>query len=521
MRTFFARHAFCLKQSHLAWIAQRFQLILLSASLILSACQPQVTAPLAPLTTPLEQPSGGNPPAATAGPPPPTPYPTRPAYTPAELVDYIAQTGDTLPALASHFNTTVPEIMQANPIIPANATTLPPGMPMRITIYFAPFWGTPYQSLPDSTFINGPAQVGFNAQDFVAQSAGWLKEYTAYAAGENRSGAQIVELVAQNFSLSPRLLLGLLEYQSGALTQPALATENLEYPLGFVDRRHTGLYLQLVWAADILNNGYYRWRTGHLTTLELLNGRLERPDPWQNAASVALQFYFSKIMTTDAYATAISSTGFFQTYSSLFGDPCQQLQPHIPGSLSQPELALPFQPRRTWAFTGGPHAAWGTGEPLAALDFAPPAVVGGCTPSQEWGTAVAPGVVVRSEPGAVVLDLDQDGDERTGWVIFYFHMADEERVQVGRILQTGDPIGHPSCIGGRATGSHLHIARKYNGEWIPAEGLLAFNLEGWVAANGSAPYLGNLTRYSRTLTACVCSDSNSQLESDTSRPPQP
>ena len=34
----------------------------------------------------------------------PTPMPTRPPYVPGTLVDYTAQTGDTLPALASHFN---------------------------------------------------------------------------------------------------------------------------------------------------------------------------------------------------------------------------------------------------------------------------------------------------------------------------------------------------------------------------------------------------------------------------------
>jgi hypothetical protein len=42
----------------------------------------------------------------------------RPQYTPGELVDYAAQTGDTLPALAAHFNTTIAEIRTANPQCP-------------------------------------------------------------------------------------------------------------------------------------------------------------------------------------------------------------------------------------------------------------------------------------------------------------------------------------------------------------------------------------------------------------------
>jgi hypothetical protein len=450
-----------------------------------------------------------------------TPYPTRPAYNPGELVDYIAQTGDTLPALASHFNTTVDEILKANPIVPADATTMPPGMPMRIPIYFAPFWGTPYQALPDSLFINGPAQVGFDVEAFVDGYPGWLRDYATYASGDKRNGAQLVELVAQNFSISPRLLLALLEYQSAALTGPTLLPELQNYPLGYSDRRHRGLYLQLVWAADTLNNGYYSWRTGRLKSFELANGRIERPDPWQNAASVSLQYYFSRILTAEVYANAVSPEGFAQVYRSLFGDPWQNAQPHITGNLSQPPLTLPFQPGRTWAFTGGPHSAWGTGEPFAALDFAPPVAVGGCIPTDEWGTAVAPGLVVRSETGTVVLDLDQDGDERTGWVIFYYHIGDEGRAQAGSVLNTGDPVGHPSCVGGRATGTHIHIVRKYNGEWIPADGPLAFNLEGWVAKNGAAPYLGTLTRFSRTVIACVCSDEKSQIATEATPTPQP
>jgi LasA protease len=57
----------------------------------------------------------------------------------------------------------------------------------------------------------------------------------------------------------------------------------------------------------------------------------------------------------------------------------------------------------------------------------------------------------------------------------------------------------------------VHIARKYNGEWILADGPLAFNLEGWIASAGSAPYEGALTRNGKVIIACTCSDKNSQL----------
>jgi LasA protease len=489
-------------------LASKWLIMLVLASLVLAACQPAQTASpeLSVITvSPL-----------TPAPLPITPYPTRPLYAPGELVDYVAQTGDSLPVLAVHFNTTVNEILSANSFIPANATTLPSGMPMKIPIYYLPFWGTQYQILPDSLFINGPAQVGFDTSAFVATTFGWLNGYREYASNANRSGAQVVDLVATNFSISPRLLLALLEYQSGALSQSKF--ENADFPLGFEDSTHKGLYMQLVWAANKLNNGYYGWRTGRLTAFELQNDRLERPDPWQNSASVALHFYFSQLLSTDDYANAVSPQGIADTYHNLFGDPWQADLAHIPGSLTQPEFSLPYAQKHPWTLTGGPHTAWGDGDPLAAIDFAPPGVIA-CGTSTDISTAVASGVVARSEPAIVVLDLDSlegpaDGDERTGWVVFYLHMRTDGRAATGTRLNTGDPVGYPSCEGGEATGTHIHIARKYNGEWIPADCVLPFNLNGWIAHNGAEPYLGSLTRFSQTVTACTCSDQNSQIPVD-------
>ena len=91
-----------------------------------------------------------------------TPFPTRPAYEPGELVEYIAQTGDTLDVLADRFNTTVAEIRKANSVIPEDATTMPPGMPMQIPIYYRPLWGTPFQMIPDAAFVNGPDAAAFD-----------------------------------------------------------------------------------------------------------------------------------------------------------------------------------------------------------------------------------------------------------------------------------------------------------------------------------------------------------------------
>jgi murein DD-endopeptidase MepM/ murein hydrolase activator NlpD len=250
----------------------------------------------------------------------------------------------------------------------------------------------------------------------------------------------------------------------------------------------------------LLNNGFYDWRAGTLLEYDLPDERIERPDPWQNAATVSLRYFFSQLLPSDQYAVATEAPGLARTWKRLFGDPWKNDLPPIPVSLQQPPFYLPFAAGETWNLTGAPHTGWGSGPPFAALDFAPTGAKG-CDETTQWVTAVAPGVVVKSDEHIVMLDLDGDGDEHTGWVIFYLHLADQDRVPAGTRLAAGAPIGHPSCEGGEATGTHVHIARRYNGEWVPADSPVPFVLEGWTAVAGSAPYLGKLVRGSQVVVA--------------------
>ena len=128
-----------------------------------------------------------------------------------------------------------------------------------------------------------------------------------------------------------------------------------------------------------------------------------------------------------------------------------------------------------------------------------------------WIAAPAPGVISRSEEATVILDLDGDGDDRTGWSLFFFHVAAQDRVVVGKSVEQGDLLGHPSCEGGRSTGTHFHLARRYNGEWLPAGGPIPFVLDGWVAREGSEPYQGTLTKGSKVVPACTCSTAKNRI----------
>ena len=468
-------------------ISRKLTTLLIMFLILLSACSPAVqpTMILPPQSEEDEDPEI---PEITA-------FPTRPVYQPGELVAYEAQTGDTLFALAARFNTTVEEIREANAFIPPDATTMPPGMPMEIPIYTRALWGTPFQMLPDAAFINGPDVVSFDTQAFIEGQDGWLRNYQAWAFDGNRSSSDIIDYVAISYSISPKLLLALLEYQGGGLSQALLDASNEREILGLSSDYWTGVYLQLSYAANILNDGYYRWREGDLLEFDIADGTLIRPDPWQNAATVSLQYFFSQVLSATEFHQAIGPDGFSKAYQQYFGDPWT-IVAHIPGSLTQPALELPYEnlENNKWAFTGGPHTGWGNMAPWAALDFAPPSSVTGCMISTVPTTAVADGVVARDGEGLLVLDLDGDGDERTGWVVIYLHIASEGRVPVGAQVVTGDPLGFPSCEGGSSTGTHIHLARKYNGEWMVADGVVPFVLSGWRAVSGDKPYAGFLVK---------------------------
>jgi LasA protease len=81
------------------------------------------------------------------------------------------------------------------------------------------------------------------------------------------------------------------------------------------------------------------------------------------------------------------------------------------------------------------------------------------------------------------------------------HVADRERLPAGALVDIDDRLGHPSCEGGNATGTHVHIARKYNGEWIPADGPLPFVLSGWELHGGSKSYQGYLIKGDQMIEA--------------------
>ncbi len=430
----------------------------------------------------------------------PTADQPHPIPSPRQVVDtYTVQAGDTLGSIARGYGISLGALMQANGLNEASLLTV--GMPLSIPpVETDPNPGSSFKIIPDSELVYGPASIEFDIASFIDSQGGYLASYTQDVNGEYLTGTQIVERISQNYSVNPRLLIALLEYRSQWVTNPT--PSNIDFPLGFYEDYYAGLSRQLAWAANNLNRGYYSWRVNALSTLPLSDGTYVPMDPTINAGTAGLQYFLAQFNSRSLWDLDVSAFGFSLTYNLLFGNPfAYEIASLLPPNLTQPPMQLPIEHGTSWSFTGGPHGGWDSGSAWAALDFAPPGEGGGCEIAPEWDVAVADGLIVRAEDGAVIQDLDNDGYEQTGWTVLYMHVASEGRVQPGMYVYAGQQIGHPSCEGGVSNATHLHLARRYNGEWIPADGNIPFVLDGWVSSGNGVEYDGKLTKGAAVIEA--------------------
>lgn len=422
--------------------------------------------------------------------------------TKAPPILYHTQAGDTRPAVAIRYGVSPDEITSPDPI-PQTGLLKPDQLlviPNRLSEV-----GPNGNLFPDSEVVYSPSALDFDVDAYVSESGGYLSTYREYLINGWHTGAQVIKRVAIENSINPRLLLSLVEYRSHWVKGNPTNMAETEYPLGKIKINQKNLYHQLSWAVSQLSIGYYYWRAGLLTEITLTDGKKIRLSPDLNAGTVALQYLLAQLYDSNEWGgTLYGQQSLPKLHEAMFGNlwlRAQTVEPLYPTDLAQPPLALPYRTGEKWAYTGGPHSAWGPDGALAAVDFAPPSNFTGCVESIEWVTASATGLVVRAGNGVFMVDLDGDGFEQTGWNILYMHIGSKDRVQVGSWVNVNEKIGHPSCEGGVTTGTHVHFARKYNGEWILADGPMPLVLSDWAAHAGTQPYMGTFTKGDAIATA--------------------
>ncbi len=443
-----------------------------------------------------------------------------------EMLEYEIKEGDTISKIAGYYQISKRALIEANDLI--NPDIISIGQKLNIPPQTSDLRDKGFLILPDGEVVNGPNSVGFHLEEFLLSYpnnyiSGYLEptptplppkdnEKSASAGQPDfipRSGVQIVNQIALQNSISPKILLALMEFQTKTLSNSRPNGNQKNSVIVHLGKSYESLARQLNWAADTLNYGYYQWKNHRINQWILDDDTVVAVDPGINAGTAALQYLFSQIYGKDDWMYAVSEFGFTAAYRSLFEIAPQNYNwDNTPDSF--PDLQLPFPAGEVWNLTSGPHYGWSSGSPWSALDFVPPDAIG-CSQSEHWVTASAPGEILYSENGLVLQDLDDDGDLRTGWTLVYLHLETRDRVEAGAILETGGKIGHPSCEGGVSNGSHIHIARRYNGEWIPIDRNYPLFMSGWEAISAGTIYDGYLVKDDRIVEAWYYKTEESEI----------
>lgn len=428
----------------------------------------------------------------------------------ADEITHEVVSGDTITNLSDIWQVSKNAIAQTNNIRDLDSIYI--GQELIIPAQVPDFQDQGARILSDAQMVFGPDSSGFNSADFLQEYPdsylNTFMEPTPTAIPDSkegqpvltpRSAAQIIDKVAIENSINPKVLIALLEFQSQTLSGKKPGKLQNGYVITDLGPAYKSFSSQLSWAADELNYGFYHWKNHQTNLLILDDDAVVQVDPEINAGTAALQYLFSKIYDRQNWIYAVSENGFAALYRNLFGDSAENYDAtlQIP---EQPELSLPFATGEIWSFTSGPHYGWASGSPWAALDFAPPDAVA-CSESDYWVTAAADGNILYSDNGLVLQELDDDHDPRTGWLILYLHIRSDGRIEIADNVRQGTAIGHPSCEGGVANGTHIHIARRYNGEWVPADGLTPFVLSGWEAYSTGKVYDGYLVNHEKIVEA--------------------
>ena len=233
--------------------------------------------------------------------PTPTLTPTEPIVNTTPII-YYTQAGDTLPLVATRFGVQ-PEEIESPEEIPETAL-FNPGQVLVIPNRLANTTSSQH-FMPDSEVVYSPSALDFNVNDFALGAGGYLSEYSQYLATTGvTTGPDVVQRIATENSINPRLLLALLEYQAGWVYDPE-PSGSLEFPLGQTRPRDIGLYKQLAWVVNQLSIGYYGWREGRLTEIEFKDGVTARLAPDLNAGTAALQYYFAQLYDSEQWVAAL------------------------------------------------------------------------------------------------------------------------------------------------------------------------------------------------------------------------
>lgn len=297
------------------------------------------------------------------------------------------------------------------------------------------------------------------------------------------------------YSVSPKTILALMEYQADLVTQPDLPNERYQWAAGYRGEsgRFSGMNAQIRWAVRELF--YARRDLPVRPPLTYADGAVLDAPAGLDDAEYVLARVLAPTVASGKIMTALSQ--FADVYVRLFGaldvNPPEVEAP--PAMLHRPLQTI--KPISSFFDHGGPFLTrnmsdgvttyWGADETNTTA-FAYDGHDG-------WDYAAAPpDVVLAAAEGKVVFAGTADDGCNTGAVIIehahdvrtlYWHLS-QVTVEVGQLVNAGMQIG---VVGntGCSKGPHLHFGVHHRGVSIDPYGWCGINADPWQTHPAGAP----------------------------------
>ena len=287
-------------------------------------------------------------------------------------------------------------------------------------------------------------------------------------------------------SISPRVLITLIEQHSGVITDAKAEQARVQRPFGDLSLK-VGFAAQL---QDVANQLAERIYSGKL--------RLEATE-FATAEQVDPLAYLLNPGNTDAeQKPQVQQVRFQQLYQKLFAEDYLPAKVKIsaePSALlagpANGVLQFPFPTGQSW-HVGGAHTNTGSGNyPMSSLDMSQG---GGWGSNQSgvWVAASAGGSFKRHS--SCFAEVVHSG----GWSTTYYHLMNIQ-YNTGATVNKNTKIANPAntkpqalCNGGASTGPHQHWSLKQNGSWTHLNGVY---VSGWQITATGTSYDTNCNRY--------------------------
>lgn len=362
-----------------------------------------------------------------------------------------------------------------------------------------PTVGTAELREPSPTPTETPpwADVFFDAQRFsyahnfavpemmslFAEHGSILSERQFQIGGRTQSFAETLVGLSSLYSINPKIVLALMEQQSGIITAHTPSDEQLTWAMGFRPDGGGGggFYAQLSWAVIELRIALRDYaiaaRSGQAPPeLTFSDGTRQAVAADISLPKYAISRVLAKTTTPEHLPEALRQ--FQKTYTRLFDDP--RTPPDDWPEPSEPFLRLPMaEPARVTSFfdhdlpllqpNGATEGFWGYASAALSYDghtgwdyaMRPPDEI----------LAAADGVVTfagHSDDGCATAARGVIIDHGNGYRTLYWHLH-SIAVELGQVVAAGDVLG-VAGDSGCAFGPHLHLQVQYLGRDIDPYG---------------------------------------------------